>query len=101
MGLWAETERSVGDFEVLIQPEKYVLVESMEALNMMVDTNKHTRWTHRWRWHNRGCVWAKLASEWAGDEDWAEMTSAVDMREFVTFALMKVRHSVVHRPKNW
>ena len=24
-----------------------------------------------WGWHNNGCVWDKVATEWAGDEDWA------------------------------
>ena len=28
--------------------------------------NNHTRWKHKWRWHDRGCVWDKRASEWAG-----------------------------------
>ena len=32
----------------------------------MVDSTDHTKWKRKWRWHNRGCVWDKTASEWAG-----------------------------------
>ena len=24
-----------------------------------------------WGWHNRGCVWGNVASEWAGKEEWS------------------------------
>ena len=33
------------------------------------DPKNHTRWKHMWGWHNRGCVWDKVAAEWAGKED--------------------------------
>ena len=39
---------------------------------MKEDPSNHTRWKHQWRWHNRGCVWDKIASEWAGAEDWRD-----------------------------
>ena len=68
--------------------------KNTKALNMMVDPNNRTRWTHKRRWHNRGRVWDRLASEWAGAEDWTEKRkrcgSNMDMRDFVTFALMNV-----------
>ena len=38
----------------------------------MVGSNKHTRWKHKWEWHNCGCVWDKLASEWTRVEDRTE-----------------------------
>ena len=40
-----------------------------KVLGMMVDPNHHTRGQPERRWHNRGCVWDALASEWRGDED--------------------------------
>ena len=51
----------------------------------------------------RGCVWEKLASEWAWDEDWRSerhrCQSPVDKRDVVTIALVNVNHSVMHRPR--
>ena len=26
------------------------------ALNMEMNAGNHTKWKHKWRWHNRGCV---------------------------------------------
>ena len=49
--------------------EEDVVVEKYEGVKMLVDPHNHTRWKHHWRWHNRGCVWDKLASEWTGDVD--------------------------------
>ena len=43
---------------------------STEASEMEEDPFNHTRWKHKWGWHNRGCVWDKVATELAGDEDW-------------------------------
>ena len=46
------------------------------------------------------CVWDKVASDRALDDDWTEKrnmcTNEVDMREDF-FALMKVRHSLHHQ----
>ena len=33
----------------------------------MKKTYYHTQWKRKWGWHNRGCVWDKVATEWAGD----------------------------------
>ena len=71
--------------------EKYVWVKKMKARSMMVDKNKNTRWKPKWRWDNRGCVWEKLASEWAAADYWTETrricTSKMETRDFVTFIL--------------
>ena len=53
--------------------------------------------------HSRGCVRDKIASEWAGAEGWREKKrcqNSMDKRDFVTFALMKVKHSAKHRPQS-
>ena len=46
---------------------------------------------HVWGWHNCGCVWDKVATEWAGDEDWtcrrARCRTIEDKTLFVSFAL--------------
>ena len=42
-----------------------------------------------WGWHNRRYVWDKVASEWAGEEEWSidkEKYQAIeDKRDFITF----------------
>ena len=42
-----------------------------------------------WRWHNRRCVWDKVAPDWAGEEEWSidkEKCQAIeDKRDFITF----------------
>ena len=43
-----------------------------KALNMIVAPNNHTRWKHKWEWYNCGCVWDKIASEWAGVKERSE-----------------------------
>ena len=46
-----------------------------------------------------------FASAWSEAENWTEKRnrckSKIDVRGCVAFVLMSVRHSVVHRPKNW
>ena len=44
--------------------------QSTQATGMKNDPYNHTRWKHMWGWHNRGCVWDEVATEWAGNEDW-------------------------------
>ena len=49
-------------------------------------------------------MWDKLASESAGAGEWTEKANnmceqVVDMRDFLTFAVMNVKHSVKHRPQ--
>ena len=47
-------------------------------------------------------MWDKIASEWAGAEDWRDTRKicqpAMGKRDFLTFALMFVKHSPLHRP---
>ena len=70
----------------------------------MVDSNNNTRWKHRWGWHNLGCVWDKIASEWVGAEEWSDKRrrcqDAVSKRDIVTFAMVNVKHTVGHRPQS-
>ena len=46
------------------------LRQSTQASGMKEDPNNHTRWKHKCDCHNRGCVWYKVATDWAGKEDW-------------------------------
>ena len=65
------------------------------------DSENHTRWKHKWRWHNRGNVCYKIATEWAGEEDWLRarnMKSTLDDKyQFVTFVIDRMKRSIVHR----
>ena len=48
-------------------------------------------------WHNRGNVWDKIATDWAGGEDWVserkKRKSLADKTAFVTFALDSTQES--------
>ena len=65
------------------------------------DPGNHTRWKHNWRWHNRGYVWDKIATEWAGEEDWMRARKRKNALEenyqVVTSALDIVKLSTVHK----
>ena len=37
---------------------------------MKEDPENRTRWKHLWGWHNRGNLWDKMASRWAGEKNW-------------------------------
>ena len=50
---------------------------SLHTDMMKEDSENHTRWKHKLGWHNRGNVWHKMASSWAGKEDWTEQNEAV------------------------
>ena len=67
---------------------------------MKTDSDNLTRWKHLWSWHIRGCVWDKVASEWASKEEWSskrkKCLTAEDRRDFITVALHSVKHSTVH-----
>ena len=56
-----------------------------------------------WRWHNRGCVWDKVATEWVRDEEWiskrVRCQTLEEKRKFVTFALKNVNHSTIPSTK--
>ena len=55
------------------------------------DDEHHARWKHKWGWPNRGDVWVKIATEWAGKEDWMRArkmkSTPADKCQFVTFAI--------------
>ena len=74
--------------------------QSTEAVEMKNTPHNHSRWKHKWSWHNRGCVWDKLATEWVGDENWtskrAKCQALEDKKRFVTFALKSVNHSTIY-----
>ena len=48
-------------------------------------------------------MWDKVASEWAGREEWSSKRkrclTAEDRRDFITFALQSVKPSTVHRSR--
>ena len=43
--------------------------QSTQATGMKSDPYNHTRRKRKCGWHNRGCVWDKLATQWAGKAD--------------------------------
>ena len=65
------------------------------------DSMNLTRFKHKWKWHNRGIVWDKIATDWAGDDDWISKrknkASVVDKTEFVTLVLDRMNLSTVHK----
>ena len=69
----------------------------------MIDPNNHTRWKHTWRWHNRGSVWNRIPSEWAGAEERSDRRrrcqDAVRKKDSVTFAKMRLKDWVAHGPQ--
>ena len=72
------------------------------ALNMRLDPGNYTYWKQTWRRHNRGCFWDKIANAWAGEEEWTsrpKKKTEKDKKEFVTFALDRVKHTTIHRQK--
>ena len=68
---------------------------------MRDDPLNQTRWKHKWKWHNRGNIWDKIASDLASKEDWIskrkDKTSSADKTEFVTLVLNRMNLSTVHR----
>ena len=67
------------------------------------DPENHTRWKHKRRRHNREIVWEKIATDWAGKEEWMSKrkvkNTLSDMYQFVTFAIDRMKQSTVHRKK--
>ena len=43
---------------------------NLQTRMMEEDPDNRTRWKHKWRWHKRGNVWDKIATRWAGKENW-------------------------------
>ena len=74
---------------------------SLQTEMMERDFEHHARWKHNWGWHNRGDVWDKIATEWAGKEDWMRArkmkSSPTGKYQFVTFVLHSVKLSTALR----
>ena len=51
---------------------------------MKDDPQNHTRWRHKWKWHNRGNVLDKIATDWT---------------EFATLVLDGMRLLIAHRKR--
>ena len=52
-------------------------------------------------WRNRGCVFVKIATDWAGKKDWMSQRkkyfALAEKTTFATFTLDSVKLSTVHR----
>ena len=74
--------------------------QSLHKRMMKDDPENQTRWKHQWRWHNRGNVWDKMASCWAGKKDWMiarkKQNSSDDKYNFITNILNKMKLSTEH-----
>ena len=70
---------------------------TIQTEGMRDDPQSRTRWRHKWKWHTRGHVWDKIATDWAGEDDWISKRknkkSMVDKTEFVTFVLDSMKLS--------
>ena len=61
------------------------------------DAKNHKSWKHKWDWHNWGCVWSKIPSEWSGEEEWGTKRRRCQC-EADKWDLVDVKHPVKHRP---
>ena len=68
---------------------------------MKEDAENRTRWKHKREWHNRGNVWDKIATCWAGEKDWMiarkEQNSPEDNYNFIIYILNEMMLSTEHR----
>ena len=68
---------------------------------MKEDPENRIRWKHKWRWHKRGDVWDKMATCWAGKEDWMtarkKQNSPEEKYKFITYILIKMKLTTEHR----
>ena len=68
-----------------------------QILSKKVNKWRSTTWWYslKWGWHNRGNVWDKIATRWAGKENWMEAGTKTytmeDKDKFVTFVLSKMK----------
>ena len=65
--VWICDENSKAVVDPLRKMAKW---QSPHARIMKQDPENPTSWEHEWGWHNRGNVWDKMATCWAGKEDW-------------------------------
>ena len=68
---------------------------------MKRDPENHTRWKHKWRGHNLGNVLDKIATSWAGKDNWMKARkkkrTTEEKYKFVTFVLFKMKLPAEHR----
>ena len=68
---------------------------------MKEDPENRKKWKRKWRWHNRGNVWDKMATFWAGKEDWMiarkKQNSSEEKYKFITHVLNETKLSTEHR----
>ena len=71
-GLGLRSKAKCGDqyFEAGVQVDQYEVVAATDSIEMK-KTRTTTQGGNTWGWDNRGCVWDKVATARAGDEDWA------------------------------
>ena len=102
MVLWIDEKRRAADTEKGISMAKHLLVEELASLEHQAGPWKLHELEAYVGMHNRGCVWDKVATAWAGDEEWIfqrKNQGDKDKRDFVTFALSHVKQSAIHRQK--
>ena len=62
---------------------------------MKEDPENRRRWRHKWELHNRGNVWDKTTTCWAGKEDWMtarkKQNSPEEKYKFITYILIKMK----------
>ena len=86
-------------FQAGFQLEKLEIVAVHASIRYERRPEQPQRWKHR-EWHNRGCVWDTLVSEWAGYGVTGQVEENIhaleDNKKFFTFALDSVKHSTIH-----
>ena len=60
--------------------------------------DNHARWKHLWRWHDRGCVWDKVATEWARNDCASKRERCQTLDDEKTFVIF-VNRSTIHRTR--
>ena len=66
------------------------------------ESENHTRWKHKWEWHNRRNVWDKsLRNGQVKKIGWEHENESTrdDKYQVVTFVLDRTKRSIVHRKK--
>ena len=83
--------------------EKCEIVALLQSRMMKRDPEIHTRWKHKRGWHNRGNVWEKMVTKWAGEENWMKARkrkiTLEEKYKFVTFVLGKMKLSILNTEK--
>ena len=71
-GMGMRRKNEYGDFfpEENVQWRSTRWWQSLNTRMMKEDPMNRTRWKHKYGWHNRRNMWDKMATCWAGEEDW-------------------------------